>query len=385
MSWFSGLSLSRTRTVLGLHIEGNAVDAFLLRDTTPYAEVLWQHRAESKITNPKETRATLSTDALAALVQELLAEGIKQHPALFTGEHIAEVVCILHAPWSTSRTYEHTASFEKEKEITPALIKQYLNEAIASEKKDAIYERSALRIEVNGYPTMHPEGKWGVRVRIVACVSEEVSGVVAKIKEKITAALPRAKCTIRSATFMTLSVLQSIAIDSPHYTLAHVGSEETTFSLVRRGSLVAQETAPVGWRTIVRKLSEKYGTSPDEALSRFKMALEETCTYASCKEILSSLADIMPETIAAYGGTFSSIQKISHLPGVLVLMAPKDFTQWYVDVFTKIDFTPFTDTTQPFNVQALAPEQFKKTAVFAPEVTPSAEAALIATFIHNRR
>ena len=64
------------------------------------------------------------------------------------------------------------------------------------------------------------------------------------------------------------------------------------------------------------------------------------------------------------------------LPNDLVLAVQPDLAPWLSQFFSRIDFTQFTKTAQPFEIQLLTPEKLNRLVAFDTGVLPDAAFAV---------
>lgn len=347
---------------------------------------LYQRLALKQAETPRTTEQT--KNALAELITQSAQETLTAFAQRNKAGAIQECVVLLHAPWTTSKTGTAAEKYDTETVITEsmvgALAKQAISGIQSQSEETSPFEKAAVRVEVNGYPTTAPEEKRGFSLRVSALQSAADPAFLEKVRSAVIAALPGRKVLSHSATFALISTLEPMARNVSRYTLVDITSEATHILMMGEGELEGEAVAPVGWRTLVRELAKKYGTGPDEALSRFRMAIAESCTDESCSQVIASLGDIAPVFIAPYGNVLTELSKDLKVPATAVLLAPPDISQWFIDLLSKLDFAPFTDTGQPFNVQQLLPRHLAEKVIFEPGLVPEAGIAAASLFVHSR-
>jgi len=67
-----------------------------------------------------------------------------------------------------------------------------------------------------------------------------------------------------------------------------------------------------------------------------------------------------------------------------VLTAPPDVAQWFTELFSRIDFAPFTGTGHPFTAQQLLARHLTNSVLFETGSIPEAGVASTAAFVHMR-
>lgn len=335
---------------------------------------------------PHEVVVKEGPDRIQAIAT-LCAEVIKGVSEGYTRSHkqpIMRVLVFLHAPWVTSRTSDAFKRFDNDIVIDRTTIASLAKEAVASAgvQSGTPDERSVVRIELNGYPTGAPEGKHASRARVVVLDSVFEQGVKPAIEQAVATHLPGRSINWFSMTHAVMSSLRPLTRTSPRYTCIDVTSEATSCFTVDEGMLGVYGHAPIGWRALLRALADKYKTSPEEALSRLTMTSEDSAEDVFSSHVVASLSDIAPQFIEAYGALFTSLTKERHVPSTLVLVVPPDVSGWFVQLFSRIDFAPFSETGLPFAPTQL-PTYLAERSVFEEGLAPDQGVAIVAAAIHS--
>jgi hypothetical protein len=319
-------------------------------------------------------------------IATLCADVIKGVSEGYTRSHkqpVMRVLVFLHAPWATSRTSDAFKRFESDIAIDRGTIAALAKEAVsAAGAQTAPDERSVVRIELNGYPTGAPEGKHASRARVVVLDSVFEPGIKQVIEQAIATHLPGRAISWFSMTHAVMSSLRPLTRTSPRYTCIDVTSEATSCFTVDEGMLGVYGHAPIGWRALLRALADKYKTSPEEALSRLTMTSEDSAEDVFSSHVVASLSDIAPQFIEAYGALFTSLTKERHVPSTLILVVPPDVSGWFVQLFSRIDFAPFSETGLPFAPTQL-PMYLAERSVFEEGLAPDQGVAIVAAAIHS--
>ncbi len=335
----------------------------------------------------KQTEERRTHEQIIAGVADLITPtvtGVVQAYGARSGASISRILAVLHTPWTQSVTSEAVHTYESEVHITQTHVSAAAKEAAQKAVVAAgeVFEKAVVRIEVNGYPTPRPEGKRGVSLRTVVIQTAADQALLNTFRTGLGAALPGREVTFRSATHMLMTTLEPMSRRVPNYTIVDVTSEATSMSIVRDGILQGEHTADIGWRALIRVLAQKYSTTPEEAISRFRMALAESCTDQHCSDVIASLSDAVPLFVTPYGQMCATLSKTERLPTAIVLVAPPDIAPWFVELFGRIDFAPFTDTGQPFYTQQLLSQHLADMVIFEPGLVPEAGIAADAVFVH---
>jgi len=131
-------------------------------------------------------------------------------------------------------------------------------------------------------------------------------------------------------------------------------SEATHIVAVRKG--VPAETAVVaeGKRSILKRIAGD--KMPEEVLALMKMLEDDKCEPAACEAIKAAIAHVEPELVRVFGETIGKLAAKRRLPNPLIIAAHADLLPWLSRFFSRIDFTQFTVTMQPFIPKAIGQE-----------------------------
>ena len=324
---------------------------------------------------------------IVALIEPTVKSVLELHASLAPHARVAKVTGVLHAPWITVATSEEAQLYEKDITITKAHIDDLAQKATAkvAPTTGEAFEKVVVRTELNGYPTGHPIGKAAHRAHVVTLTGSTEKTVFAAIQDALTKSLPGRAPVLRSSPNITITVLNPLARRTPHYSALDITSEASGILVVSSGKVQSFVTIPIGWRSLIRELAKKYVTTPEEATSRLRMAIEESCTGTDCMSVLSSLSDVAPQYTKLYAESFAKIAEKERMPSTMIVTAPPDIAPWFVELLARLDFAPFTDTGNPFVVQRVQEQHITDFAIFAPGVQPDAGIALDAAFVHMRR
>ncbi|MBP9669206.1 MAG: hypothetical protein KBE09_02860 [Candidatus Pacebacteria bacterium] len=346
-------------------------------------------RVSKRVSLPKaeeERPEGAAFSGLVALIEPTMKSALEMYASIAPHARVGKVTAVLHAPWISVATSEEAQQYEKETLIAKTHIDELAQRAIAkvAPTTGEAFEKVAVRTELNGYPTGKPLGKTAHRMHVVTLTGSTEKAVYTSLIDALTKALPGRQPTIRTAANVTITVLNPLARRTPHYSALDITSEASGVLVVSSGKVQSFATIPIGWRTLIRELAKKYVTTPEEATSRLRMAIEESCTGTDCMSVLSSLSDVAPQYTKLYAENFAKIAEKERMPSTMIITAPPDIAPWFVELIARLDFAPFTDTGNPFVVQRVQEQHIADLAIFAPGIQPDAGVALDAAFVHMR-
>jgi len=137
-----------------------------------------------------------------------------------------------------------------------------------------------------------------------------------------------------------------------------VTEEGTAAVVVRNGAPENELLIPEGVRSILTKASS--GGTPEETRQALRMIARDECSEATCTAVQAACAAIEPELAHVFGEHFAKLSTPQRLPTTTLLVAHPDLSPWLSRFFSRIDFTQFTLSAQPFEVVPITGEGLGK-------------------------
>ena len=329
---------------------GSAGVAILSIEKGKPARVLAAHRA-TLVLEERSSDATLA--GVIAAVSESAEKAIAAEGA--RPGSIQRAYAIVRPPWVRSKTILARKTFPKEEKIHARMISDIAREALEAEKeldRANLIEANVVRVELNGYPTPHPEGKYAhsVQVSILATACEPRIKKAAQETLMLVSPTPP---TLRSGTGALLSILRDRSAAHSDYLVVDMTSTGTAMFTVHKGTPFEHVLVPEGVHTILKRIAGD--RLPEEAMTLMHMVARDHCDDAACEEIKAAMVRAEQELIKVYGEAMAKLASVRKLPNTLVLLAETDIAAWLSNFFSRIDFTQFTMTSQPFVVEILTP------------------------------
>ena len=324
------------------------------------AKIIAAHR----ITLPFEERAQEATTAgIISALNESAEKTLAAARTLGFGP-VESSHAVIHAPWVRSKTVSAVKEFPSDQRVNAEEIAVLAKEALAGEKEfnhQDLIEANVVRVELNGYPTANPNGKYAHVIFASALVSECQSRIRNAVQEtlgKVFSSQPK----LHSGTNALLTLLRERSTSHTNYLIIDMADEATSLISVHKGTPIAHVLVPEGTRTILKRVAGK--GMPEEASTLMHMLARDHCEDSSCEELKANMARTEQELVRVFGESFSNLAAPQKLPNTLVLVADSSMTEWLSLFFSRIDFTQFTLTTQPFSVEILTPEELQHFVVF---------------------
>lgn len=316
-----------------------------LRSTLPYED--------------RDTRATASgiLMLLSEVGQKVLGDFAVQKK--YT-DSIDAVYAVIRTPWTSTRTLKIEKKFDTETIVTETLINELAQQALSghSSEENPIFETTVVRVELNGYPTAKPLTKSAHSLAVSVLVSDCDSQIHAGITETLAKFFPAKTPVLRSGVRTVLSVLQEIRPEYSNYVIIDMSSKGSDVVSVINGTALAHEPVQEGVYSILSRISVK--RLPEEVLSTLRMIARGQCADDACEAMELAIGLAEPDMVKLFGESMSTLSSKHRLPNRIFLFTHTDLAPWLTKFFGRIDFAQFTQTTQPFTVEAPLPDSLSK-------------------------
>ena len=308
-------------------------------------------RAAERSILPMEERAKeATTTAIAgALVQA--GESVLKRVGR---QRLAALYCVIRTPWIHSEVVRAESIFERDTPVTQQMLAALAQQALSGLKvvdRANFLEAGVVKVELDGYPSGEPTGKRARRVAVSALASDCDPALKSPVVVALEQTFPHMRPIFRSSTRSILMALRDTNEASDHLVVDMV-SEGATLLVVRDGVLSEQAFVPEGIRNILKRIAPT--AVPEETLGLLRMLGKEQSSTTASDELQAAIARAEPELVRIFGEGMSACASLRRLPNDLVLIAHPDISPWFSKFFSRIDFTQFTQTTQPFVVVALS-------------------------------
>ena len=344
--------MSVPRPIAIAHIQSGSVSiAIALPHRDAPLEIIALERTDLSF----EDRTPAAT--IAALGNQIEQTGKKALEAYAASKKshglVVRSYAIMSAPWTQSQTIRTISTFDTDTLITEdmvgALAKKALQESTEINAANLL-EANVVRIELNGYPTMHPAGKKAHKLLVSSLISDcspEIRTVVQENLQKLFAG----PVIFRSQLRAMLSVTAAIPQLPEDYCLVEIARENTTIANIHTGLSMGHATAAEGTVSIIKRIAGD--GLPEEAVALLQMIADDQCTSTACDAMRESMVRAEPELVRIFGEAMATLTTSRYLPPTLMLLCENNLTSWLTGLFSRIDFTQFTTTTQPFEVIVL--------------------------------
>ena len=336
---------------------------------------------------PIESR---SPEARAALVMGLLKEASEKAVASYaknanatSSPQFEGAYAIIRAPWIRTKTARAESVLKEETLVSSAMISKLATEALQSDTDldhARILEASIVRVKLNGYPTARPERKYAHQIDASMLLSECHPWIRFSVEETLRKTFSCRAPALRSGTRAIMTVLRESGILTKDSLVVNMTSGATNLITVRKGVVSEVEHVLEGSWTIVQRIAGS--KMPEEVFSLIRLWAEDRCEREACASIQKSMAEVEPELVKIFGEAFSKMATIRRLPNTLILLVPEDLEEWLAKFFSRIDFSQFTLTTQPFTTNVSTMKTLSNMLSYREGVVPDPGLAVASALVN---
>jgi len=273
--------------------------------------------------------------------------------------------CSLSSPWYVSQTRMVTRREQIPVRVTRAYIEKIVNEEkkhfLAEEahkrfpKSDPyVFEESAMRITLEGYPVARPEGKRARDVSVTSVFSAAARRTLARVAEEIHS-FGGVETLLASFPVTSLRAVRAVSGKEGALSalLLDVGGEVTDVSLVRGGIIASNASFPVGYRTIVRGLAHDLKTSIAEARSLLRAEHEGAVSHMHKGRVGKAIGKREEEWVRGFSSALTRIASSFSVPRSVFFATDPEIAPLVRSLVAKEEFAQFSMAEEPFDAVAV--------------------------------
>ena len=333
--------------------------------------------AGSEKKNSPESIASLVREAGARVKAEL--EKKRDHAAIIP--HSTYIFS--RAPWSHSATHTVVDRFPEDIKITSSEIDERAEKVLAglSENENAkLLEASVMRIEVNGYPTPRPIGKRGHILKATILASDVDLAFKSAVSEAVMALFPKIKPEWRTHTRAIMGLLREHPANFRDAIVADIASEGSDFIVVKDGVIAQQVATTECGNSILGRIAT--GSMHEETLTLLRMFERDRCATDVCNALKERMGHAEIDLVKVFGDVFAKMAASGRLPTKMLLCTIPDMAPWMSRFLSRIDFSQFTITAQPFSISIVNPESLTQWVVAETGIVVDVSLLLACTLVH---
>ncbi len=294
-----------------------------------------------------------------------------------------ELYTYLRTPWTTSKTIQVSEKFEREEKIRDSVIKDMSKKVSNYETgspTESLLEAMLLRIELNGYATSKPVGKSAHEIRVSALMTTTETAIRKIVQEGVEKAFPVHTSEWRSHTRALLTLIREQHEHVGDCIVIDLAMEGSSIMTVQDGLLGEQLSTDEGVHSILNRIAPK--SLPEESLALVRMLERDQCSSDTCESLRESMSRSEQDLVRIFGELFAKYAITRRIPNTMLLIVHPDLAEWLSRFFSRIDFSQFTMTAQPFQVSVLTPKDLDMWVKCAPGVSEDTSMMLDTALVH---
>lgn len=344
---------SEGKSVFVADIDDGSVSVALMRETGSELEIAASvHSSLTPESRTREQAASLVATELTSATERLL-----KTPGL---DHVepASVHVIARTPWTHFRTARATEEFKEPRAITKEVIAELGKKALvenhnASEGSDL--NSGVMQVLLNGYPTSKPLNKRAQTAAVVAFQTTINEGIKSAVVRALGTHFPHRVPEFHSGTHAILTTIREHMQGVKRFLVIDIGYSSSYLAVVREEAITQEISVPEGLSTILKRIAPN--AVPDETLTLFKMLASDSCSTSACQLLKDSIAKAEPELVRIFGEALGTLATRRRVPNTCFIAAPAEITPWLIAFFSRLDFSQFTTSLQPFEIEPISAEQ----------------------------
>lgn len=309
-----------------------------------------------------------------------------------------DVFCVFSSPWYISQT--KIISLHEEKPLTISerfiddLIKRSVEQFKGSDKAKQslqvgssaeLIEQRIIEIKLNGYETINPYAKIANDIQIALYTSMISKGVKEKVAKTITERFHEKNIEFHSFALTMFSSIRDSYPKIRDYLIFDFGGEVTDVSIIRSGVLTQTVSIPFGSNVLIRKITQKLNTVPEEAISQITRYLKGDMHDSKTKVFDDMLVEIEAEWIALVGELLKGLSNDLPIPQTIFHTTSDDLNRLFVTFMNKDSFYTSAMAVNKFNLISLQSDSLNIFCTFTPHVTKDLFLGLEATFFDKTK
>ena len=305
--------------------------------------------------------------ALLLLMENLNNEGLGYVKG-YSKNHIKKVYCSLASPWFVSQTKSVRIKKNKPFVITEQFISDFLKKEEEdfedsnlskyesnTKQRSEIIERKLVGIKLNGYNTKNPLGKKASEARLSLFLSMSQKSILDSIEDIVSKHFYIENINFHSFTLASFSAIRDMYEAVPSFLLLDITGEVTDVSLIKSGNILRTMSYPVGKNSLIREITKKLKTTPEEATSSLRLLLTDTLSAQKKKTLTSILESPKNVWSKEFQKAIVNIAEGTSVPTTVFFTADDDVASWYGRLINSEEFVQLSMTDSPFIVSFINP------------------------------
>lgn len=320
-----------------------------------------------------------------------LLKTIDSHP-----NKARDVFCVFSSPWYISQTKIVTLHEEKpiliSQHFIDELIKRSADQFKSSDKaRDSLQidnnaepiEQRIIEIKLNGYETINPYGKYANKIELALYTSLISKDVKSRVSKIISDKFQEKLIEFHSFALSTFSAIRDSYPSIRDYLIFDFGGEVTDVSIVRSGILSQTVSVPFGSNVIVRKITYKLKSVPEETLSQIALYLKGELHDSKSEKLELVISELKIEWISLVAKLLKDLAVDLPIPQTIFHTTSDDLNKLFVTFMNDQSFSESAMVNSPFQLISLQADNLKVFCSFSPQVTRDLFLGLEAAFFEK--
>lgn len=288
-----------------------------------------------------------------ASLQRVLQKLLKDYPS---GPDAC--LCVFLSPWFISQT--KIINFQKKEsfKITRSFFEKLLEAEEENFKRKGMsyLEQEFIKVELNGYHTKSPLGKFAKSARMHIYISLGIREVQAEIEREVLKNFGDIPLSFKTFPLLAFKILSKIINTQEGLILVDIGGEITDISLIRKDSLEETASFPLGRNFLLRKIASEFKTFPQEASSILRTCLRGHAAECHSEKISKIFQETEKKWCDFLTKALEGIAERGLLPQNIFLIRDEMIDSQFVKCLEGESFSGFTLFAKPFNVKKILAE-----------------------------
>lgn len=361
MSLFSFSNSNKLEEISALfHIGSGSVDGSLIRlSKKSKPEIIYSIKIPIPFQKNLnlERHYKLMLKAFESSLKELQKQGL---PHLnFTGSRnygIKNVFYILSSPWCTSQTKiikitkDHLFEISENsiEEIITSQEKKFLSDNSIIDSK--IIEKKIIEAKLNGYKMAEIYGKKAKDIELAFFITSAPEYLIMEFKNTARKYFNFRFSHFNSFALSSFSAIRDIYPDEDSFMYLDVHGELTDISIIKDGIFAESVSFPLGINFFIRKLSENFRVSSEEAYSLINIQAVDKGDHATSKKIEKSIDEAVEVWMKNFHSVLTSLSLNMYIPRTIFVTVSDEFNVFLSKKLKEEKFSQFSMTDESFNV-----------------------------------
>lgn len=274
-------------------------------------------------------------------------------------------LCVFLSPWFLSQVKRVEVRREKAFKVTEDFFQILMqneeknfrlrtdNKLKSPAGKMEFIEHEIIKTELNGYYTKSPIGKMAKTVKSYIYMSLGIKQVKEEIRKEILENFGNIPLAFKTFPLLSFLVLDNLLNNPEGLILVDIGGEITDISSIRKDCLEETISFPRGRNFLLRRISSKFKTFPQEASSLLGAYLKGHISEKNSEMISKIIEEVREEWGNFFEIAIKNISENNPLPQNIFLIGDDIISNQFIKFIEDKRLSQFTVLGKPFNVKKI--------------------------------